>query len=278
MKLRRPCARSNMTADSRRYLFVYGTLMSGAQRALGPSSGCVSPPSATASARRRCTHAGSTISAAIPAPPSPTAMDDIVHGEVVLLADPRRLAHLARRLRGLRARRAATATNTTASCARCASPAARRSMRGSISCAARRTHAPHRQRPLDRAAEPSASRISRDVESWPATPNGPLPRRHGPRLRPRRPAPIAASYTRHGAATIGASKNIYSCAYRAEVTCEKFVAQIDQLTPQRRPTRRRARLRTLLRQSSQASSASLKRLANWPRSMAALCAACWILA
>ena len=66
----------------------------------------------------------------------PDGEEDIVHGEVVLLADPRALAWLDD-YEGY-GTAPATATSTIAWCARCASPAARPSTPGSTSCAAHR--------------------------------------------------------------------------------------------------------------------------------------------
>jgi gamma-glutamylcyclotransferase (GGCT)/AIG2-like uncharacterized protein YtfP len=77
-----------MTAETSRYLFVYGTLMSGARSALGTqqrlrlaaesdSLGPASLPAARLYDIGR--YPGAVFSAAI---------DDIVHGEAVLLADP----------------------------------------------------------------------------------------------------------------------------------------------------------------------------------------------
>ena len=77
-----------MSGETTRYLFVYGTLMSGARTALGTqqrlrlaaesdSLGPASLPAARLYDLGR--YPGAVFSAAI---------DDIVHGEVVLLADP----------------------------------------------------------------------------------------------------------------------------------------------------------------------------------------------
>ena len=77
-----------MTDNASRYLFVYGTLMSGARGALGLEQRLRLARDPTASGPPRCTLRASTISAAIPVPAISDGEEDIVHGEVVLLADP----------------------------------------------------------------------------------------------------------------------------------------------------------------------------------------------
>ena len=83
--------------------------------------------------------------------------------------------------------------------------------------------APRMQRGASTAAAGSAAdaRVHESVKMLRAglRPERPSPRRHGPRLDRGGQLPHVRSYTRHGAATIGAGKNKYSCANRADVTC-----------------------------------------------------------
>ena len=161
-------------------------------------------------------------------------------GEAVLLSDPVASLHWIDDSRATYTA-AVIATNTIVSSARCALPAAKHSTRGSICCAACRRPSAASTAAAGCAVE--ANITFETLRAGPRTPNGPLPRRHGPRLDRGGQLPRLRSYTRHGAATIGAGKNIYSCAYRVEVTCYKNVTQIAQLTLRLRPTPRRAPLR-----------------------------------
>ena len=132
------CANSErMTAETSRYLFVYGTLMSGARGALGleqrlrlaRESDSLGPASLHFA---RLYDLGRYPGAAIS-----DGEEDIVHGEAVLLADPDAALAWLDDYEGY-VHGAGDATSTIAWCARCGSPAARRSTPGSTCCAARR--------------------------------------------------------------------------------------------------------------------------------------------
>ena len=178
-------------AEEARYLFVYGTLMSGAGTALGKSQRLRLAARATASAPPPSRTRTSTTSAATRGRLPPAA------GTTSCMAKRFCFPRREQRSPGSTPTRAscrasARRANTIASCATLSSRAARRSKLGCISCARAAWRSAPRGWPLDAALVSQRSRMHRLAyvrrievvgESWPADPERPskLPR-HGPRL------------------------------------------------------------------------------------------------
>ena len=267
-----------MTDHRPRYLFVYGTLMSGAPAARSArSSACGSRARATASAPPRIAHARLYDLGRYPGGDCRRrrGRHRARRGGAALrsAAD----ARLARRLRG-HVHGGATRTNTIASC--CEVRLAGGETFDAWVYLLRRV--PARDARASTAAAGSARSTSRrartyrrDVESWPADPERPSSRAGTVPASTGRPAPTTTViHPPPCGHYFSAQKHIFMCITRRCYLRDDSARTRSGFTPRvASDSVGVARARRLRSAASHASSASLRRLTSCPRSMPALCAA-----